>query len=128
MKKVFCLILFCLLSLAICGGEADSKYFGQYISYTTPQEAAKKALGEIIELKNNEIIFYSHKRCRKYLFTRNNDCLEYKAGKSTHRIFYDSSANELYAKKPGKWFFIPEKIVFRPITAETAAQQIKQWQ
>ena len=127
MKKVFCLILFCLLSLAICGGEADSKYFGQHVSYTTPQGAAKKALGEIIELKNNEIIFYSHKRCRKYLFTRNNDCFEYKKGKSSRRIYYDSSTNELYAKKPGKWFFIPEKIVFHPISAETAAQQIKQW-
>ena len=27
MKKVFCLILFCLFSLAICGGEADPKFF-----------------------------------------------------------------------------------------------------
>jgi hypothetical protein len=62
------------------------------------------------------------------LFTQNNDCLEYKKGKSTHRIFYDSSVNELYAKKPGKWFFIPAKIVYLPITAEIAIQQIKQWQ
>ena len=128
MEKVLCFFLFCLLSFAVCAGEAASKYFGQYVSYTTPQGAAKKSIREIIELKNNEIIFYSHKRCRKYLFTQNNDCLEYKKGKSTHRIFYDSSVNELYAKKMGKWFFIPAKIVYLPITAEIAIQQIKQWQ
>ena len=128
MKKVFSSVLFCLFPLAVCAGEADSEYFGQYVSYTTPQGEAKKALGEIIELKNNEIIFHSHKRCKKYQFTQNNDCLEYKKGASSHRIFYDQSTNELYAKKPGKWFFIPAKIVFRPITAEIAVQQIKQWQ
>ena len=88
----------------------------------------KKSIREIIELKNNEIIFYSHKRCRKYLFSWNDDCLEYKKGKNTFRIFYDSSTNELYTKKPGKWFFIPKKIVYRPLAAETASKRIKQWQ
>ena len=128
MKKILCFILFCLFSIRVCAGNAASKYFAQYVSYTTPQGVSKKSIREIIELKNNEIIFYSHKRCRKYLFSWNDDCLEYKKGKNTFRIFYDSSTNELYTKKPGKWFFIPKKIVYRPLAAETASKRIKQWQ
>ena len=107
---------------------ATPKYFGQYVSYKNPQGILQKSLGEIILLKNNELTFYSHKRCRKYVFTLNNNCLEYKKNTATQRLEYDSANDTLYIKKPGPWFFIPTKIIWERISNEAAEKQIKNWQ
>ena len=88
----------------------------------------QKSLGEIILLKNNELTFYSHKRCRKYVFTLNNGWLEYKQKQATLRLKYDSSNNMLYDVKPGPWFFIPTKIIWERISNDAAEKQIKKWQ
>ena len=107
---------------------AAPKYFGQYVSYKNPQGILQKSLGEIILLKNNELTFYSHKRCRKYVFTLNNGWLEYKQKQVTLRLKYDSSNNMLYDVKPGPWFFIPTKITWERISNDAAEKQIKKWQ
>ena len=130
MKKCFAIFLslFTAVVALLANDAPQIKYFGQYVSYTTPRGVKQKSLGEIIALKNNEITFYSHKRCRNYLFTRNGDRLEFKIKKSTNRLFYDRSADEYYFKKPGKWFFFPEKIIYVHITTEVAEKQISEWQ
>ncbi len=74
MKKCFAVFLLLFTATIECAANdnvrsaSEIKYFGQYVSYTTPQGVSQKALGEIIALKDNEIIFYAHKYYEKYLF------------------------------------------------------------
>lgn len=134
MKKYFLILIFLFTVFSIFASNENEiinaipKYFGQYISYKNPQGVWKKELVEIILLKNNELTFYSHKRCKKYVFTLNNNCLEYKKNTATLRIMYDSSKNMMYTVKPGKWLFIPTQIIWERISDDVAEKQIKNWQ
>ena len=134
MKKHFMILIFLFAGFSIFAANenniinASPKYFGQYVSYKNPQGILQKSLGEIILLKNNELTFYSHKRCRKYVFTLNNGWLEYKQKQATLRLKHDSSNNMLYDVKPGPLFFIPTKIIWERISNDAAEKQIKKWQ
>ena len=134
MKKLFMILIFLFTGFSIFAANenditsAAPKYFGQYVSYKNPQGVWKKDLGEIILLKNNTLTFYSHKRCKNYVFTFNNGYLEYKKNTKSRRIKYDSSKDALYAAKPGPWLFIPAKTVWERISNDAAEKQIKKWQ
>ena len=107
---------------------AQERYWGQYVDYKYPSGERKKTLGEIVMLKNNEIIFYSHKRQRMSSFNLTGNCLEYHPGKHTkERIYYDPQRNVLYRVKPGVYFFISQKIEYFPVNNEIAKKQITEW-
>ena len=61
----------------------------------------------------NEIIKY-HERNGRYLINRN--------------LFYDKRQNILYYKKPGSWYFIPQKIIYHPLQADVAQKVIEEFQ
>lgn len=126
LKKFLLLTLMMIFSLTLYAEHQHfilsekPRYWGQYIS--------QKALGEIVMLQNNDITFFSHNRCRKFIFSSKDNCLEYKIKNRVDRIFYDPSTKGLYKTKPGKLFFIPAKIIFVPITDQIAENQIRIWQ
>ncbi len=138
---IFMIILFAVFGItllpifkAMCSGEQSmtisscTRYWGLYVCYASTSGIPQRTLEKIIMLKNNEITFYSHQRERKYSFTLKENSIEYKQEHDvTQRIFYDSIRNELFKKKPGKCFFIPEKIVFVPLDDNVAQKQIGEW-
>ena len=135
MKKSFCIIgsVF-LLFLIVHANERglliseQEKYWGQYVYYKSISGKPQKGIGEIIMLKNETITFYSHHRQKASSFVLKDNYIEYQLGKGRkRRIFYNRSQNILYEKKPGKFFFIPEKINFFPVNSEIAKKQIQEW-
>lgn len=135
MKKIFyiiCAISF--LSLTMFAKEQcmliseQDKYWGQYVNYKSSSGQPQRSIGEIIMLKNGSITFYSHRRQKTSSFIYKDNYIEYQLGNSgKQRIFYDSSQNILYKKKPGKLFFIPEKIIYVPLDSKIAKKQIQEW-
>ena len=135
MKKIFyiiCAIFF--FSLTMSAKEQcmliskQDKYWGQYVNYKSGSGQPQRSIGEIIMLKNGSITFYSHRRQKTSSFIYKDNYIEYQLGNSgKQRVFYDLSQNILYKKKPGKLFFIPEKIIYVPLDSKIAKKQIQEW-
>lgn len=106
----------------------QEKYWGQYVYYKSISGNQQKSIGEIIMLENKKITFYSHQRQKTSSFILKDNYIEYQLSNSgKQRIFYDLSQNILYKKKPGKLFFIPEKINYFPLDSKIAKEQIQKW-
>ena len=135
MKKIFYIIWTILfLCMTMYATERhmliseQEQYWVQYVNYKSVSGKPQRSMGEIIMLKNGNITFYSHHRKKTSSFILRDNYIEYQLGNSgKQRIFYDLSQNILYKKKPGKLFFVPEKIYYVPIDSEIAQKQIQKW-
>ena len=109
MKKVLCFFVFCLLSLAVCAGEAASKYFGQYVSYTTPQGAAKKALGKSLNSKTMKLYFIPTNAVENTCLRKTMIVLNTKKGKVPTGFFMTHQSMNYMRKSRGSGSLFQQK-------------------
>ncbi|MBQ3640393.1 hypothetical protein II906_00435 [bacterium] len=134
MKK---LVLFMgILVMFQCSANEKSffsgKYWGHFVPYTNANASAnenkKKYLAVVIYFQEDILTIVSASRTCKTKYNIKNGIIIYRERNGNYLIsrnlFYDQSNTILYYKKPGFWYFIPQKVIYNPIQADVAQKAI----
>ena len=109
----------------------SEKYWGLFVPYvdTNAGSNKKEYLAVVIYFQNDTLSIISATGIYKAKYNIEDGIIKYYERNGKHLIlrhlFYDQKNNFFYYKKPGYWYFIPQKIVYCPLEADVAQKAIK---
>ncbi len=112
----------------------SGKYWGLFVPYTSANENSnqKEYLAVVIYFQEDTLTIISADRTYKTKYNIENGIIKYHDINGNYfidrNLFYNQKHNILYYKKPGFWYFIPQKIIYYPLRAIVAQKAIEEFQ
>ena len=118
----------------MCYSFFSGKYWAMFVPYEKHDASLNKKeyIAVVLYFQKDTLSIISASGTYKTKYSIDNEKIKYHERNGRHLInrnlFYDKKQNILYHKKPGRWYFIPQRIIYHPLQADVAQNVIEEFQ